>query len=160
MTYTPNPELNKKIAAGLRAGLVAFQLVQSRSLRALLSKPGTGRDYRISAGKKSGRNKRARGIHRASAPGFPPAVNTNRLRASWAVAAGGTTVNRTDGFLNFFSTGTTMRYVFGSNVPYAPMLEYGTRNMKRRPYLKPMMDDTTKRAVAIFAQKVKEAISG
>ena len=50
-------------------GLLDIQLVASKAIRTQLSKPGTGRLYRVSQGRASGRNLRARGFHRASAAG-------------------------------------------------------------------------------------------
>jgi len=121
---------------GLREGMDATLVGSARLVRRQLSKPGMGFLYRVAKGNAKGRNIRARGYHRASLPGQSPAVNTNRLRASWSVETVG---NRPDGFANIFENGRAVVLRYGSNVPYAPMLEFGTRRMKPRPYIKPTL---------------------
>lgn len=69
------------------------------------------------------------GNHQASAPGDPPAVDTGRLRSSYD-----------------FQTGPD--YVdIGSNVEYAPYLEFGTRTIAPRPHLRRAVEEN--RAAAI-----------
>ena len=121
---------------GLREGMDATLVGSARLVRRQLSKPGMGFLYRVAKGNAKGRNLRARGYHRASLPGQSPAVNTNRLRASWSVETVG---NRPDGFANIFEEGRDVILRFGSNLPYAQMLEYGTRRMKPRPYVRKIL---------------------
>lgn len=86
------------------------------AIKLQLSKPGTGRVYII-------RGKR----HVASAPGKPPAVRTGRLRNS-------ITHGVVDGVMRV-----------GTNVKYAPWLEYGVTDAGRnrdtviapRPFMRP-----------------------
>lgn len=93
-----------------RAALVAQEL--RNEIVEQLSQPGRGREYR-----------RGNVTHRASAPGDPPAVDTGRLRGSIGVQRIG------DG-----------HYRVGTNVDYAPLLEFGRRNQKARPFLRPALE--------------------
>ena len=161
MTYIPNPEMRRKFNAAVREGLVATQISLSTTIVRNLSKPGTGRLYRVNKGRgKRARNLRESGFHRASAPGFPPAVNTNRLRGSWTIAIKqgkellpgyNLRVIRGKGMLGF---------ELGSNVPYAPMLEFGTRRMKARPYIKPSILSVQKRIPRFFAEAMRRNLGG
>lgn len=116
----------------------ATLLILGKTVRTTLSQPGTGRIYKVSRGRKAGRNLRAQGLHRASAPLRPPAVNTNRLRASWTVSTvppvGGRVASK-DGFVASRKDGSRIVLSYGSRVPYARMLETGTLRMRKRPYL-------------------------
>ena len=56
MTYIPNPEMRRRFNAAVREGLVATQISLSTTIVRNLSKPGTGRLYRVN----KGRGKRAR----------------------------------------------------------------------------------------------------
>lgn len=153
--YKKNPQFDQLLQDGIREGMNAIQIRQSSLLRAKLSQPGAGRIYRIGKGKKRGRNLRARGFHQASAPGQPPAVNTNRLRASWSVSGIGT--QGSDSFLRFYQQGKKTVLEFGSRVLYAPMLELGTRRMKARPYIKPTAQQVVREAGRIMGVAIKRA---
>lgn len=156
MTYIPNPEWRRAFNRSVREGLAASQVLLSGTIVKILSKPGTGKLYRVNKGRgKRARNLRESGFHRASAPGQPPAVNTNRLRGSWSVA-----IKSGKDLLLGYNTKLIKRpgvlgYELGSNVPYAPFLEFGTRRMKKRPYLKPAIEIVGKRLPAIFAAAFK-----
>lgn len=78
-----------------------------------LSEPGRGRLY-----------KRGNITHRASAPGQGPAVDTGRLRQSIAVVKVG-----------------DQHYRIGTNVRYAPLLEFGTRHIAPRPFMRPAAEE-------------------
>lgn len=75
-----------------------------------LSSKGTGKTYR-----------RGGKVHVASPPGSPPAVDTGRLRASITHL-----VEK-----EFFAWVATV----GTNVEYAPALEFGTNKMEARPFM-------------------------
>ncbi len=151
MTYIPNPEWRRRFNTGVREGLVASQIELSKQIVKLLSKPGTGRLYRANKGRgKRARNLREMGFHRASAPGFPPAVNTNRLRGSWTIAIKSGKDLLPGYNLRVIRKPGMLGYELGSSVLYAPFLEYGTRRMKPRPYLKPAMQFVSKRLPNIF----------
>lgn len=68
------------------------------------------------------------GIHRASAPGDPPTVRTGRLRRGIQMAR----PNRN-------RAATRVGWRIGINVKYAPFLEFGTRRMQARPFVKPVL---------------------
>lgn len=148
-------KIEQIVLEGMKDGLAAIQISASRLMRATLSRPGTGRVYRIGKGKKKGRNLRARGFHQASSPGMPPAVNTNRLRASWSVE--GVPMRSDEGFAYIYQDGTTVTLMFGSNVDYAVFLEYGTRKMAARPYVAPTMSKIEEKAMSIMAKSISDA---
>ena len=92
-----------------RAGLKAQALRTEIILN--LSRPGRGKAY-----------KRGNITHQASAPGDSPAVLTGRLRQSIAV------VKVDPG-----------HYKVGTNMLYAPELEFGGRTIAPRPFLRPAL---------------------
>lgn len=142
----------ERMRESLRSGFNANIVGSSRLIRGQLSKPGQGRLYKVAKGKSGGRNLRARGYHRASLAGRPPAVNTNRLRSSWSSETVGA---RTDGFAFVFEQGRSVVLKLGSNVKYAPMLEFGTRRMKPRPYLKPTLPAIERASLRILKAFVR-----
>lgn len=92
---------------------VALRAQQARTVIVeQLGHPGTGRRY-----------KRGNRTHTASAPGKSPAVDTGRLRQSIGVQKVG------EG-----------HYRVGTNVEYAPYLEFGTRRMAARPFMRPALE--------------------
>jgi hypothetical protein len=96
-----------------------------RQTKVLLSMPGTGRVYVRGRGRGHGR--RGGVMHRASAPGQPPAVDTGRLRASITHQVGGPVYNSQVGIALYVRVGT--------GVAYARYLEFGTSRMAARPFL-------------------------
>lgn len=82
-----------------------------------LSRPGQGRTYR------TGNRTAPHRTHQASAPGDPPAVNTGRLRQSITALK--------------ISPG---HWRVGTNVEYAIVLEFGSRRMAPRPFMRPAAD--------------------
>lgn len=82
-----------------------------------LSQPGSGRTYA------TGNRTSPHDSHTASAPGDPPAVNTGRLRQSITALQ--------------ISPG---RWRVGTNVEYAIFLEWGTRKMAPRPFMRPAVE--------------------
>jgi len=136
-------------------GMNAILIALSSAVRVTLSQPGTGRLYKAGGGTKGARNLRAQGLHRASAPGQPPAVNTNRLRASWITSAGpgpGQRIARNDGFISVTKRPERVTMLYGSRVKYAPFLEYGTKRIKKRPYLARAVPKVQEKAEAIMAR--------
>lgn len=71
-----------------------------------------------------------------SKPGYPPHVLTGRLRQSIAHA------------VTF--EGQAVVGKVGTNVEYAPFLEFGTRRMEARPFLRPTLFRERKRIAAIL----------
>lgn len=86
---------------------------------------GEGRIQRLVG---ENRNLGDMGIHRASAPGDPPTVRTGRLRRGIQMAR----PNRN-------RAATRVGWRIGINVKYAPFLEFGTRRMRARPFIKPVL---------------------
>jgi hypothetical protein len=151
------------IEDGIRQGLVETQLVMARVVRMMLSQAGTGRVYRIGNGSAGGRNLRAQGFHRASAPGRPPAVNTNRLRASWAIGLRPgygriRPIEQNGGFVRPRVNPKRLGFEYGSNVKYAAFLEFGTRWMKRRPYIAPVMKSIEPRVLPIVSRAIQSTL--
>lgn len=46
----------------------------------------------------------------------------------------------------------------GTNVEYAPHVEYGTKRMKAQPYLRPAIDNNRKIAQRIFSNELKKQL--
>lgn len=137
-------EVTRRVDDGVAQGMVGVSVVLSKLLRDQLSKPGTGRRYRVAKGKKKGRNARAKGWHVASAPGNPPAANTGRLRASWTVVSNaniGSTTTKNEGFASLNRTGNALVLTVGSNLKYAAALEFGSTRARiaARPYVRPVI---------------------
>jgi HK97 gp10 family phage protein len=82
--------------------------------------------------------------NRSSAPGEPPAYQSGRLAESIAVLSRATPAE-------LVSTVGPRPQAFTSRAPYPVFLEFGTRRMKPRPFMRP--------AVAAFRQKIKGAIA-
>ena len=168
-------KIDRVTRQGMVNGILAIQLVLSREVRRKLSQPGTGRIYRIGTGKRKARNLREQGLHRASAPGQPPAVDTGRLRQSWAIGAigKGAVINASQKFgrgkvqseqslasISFQSTPMSISFVYGSNLRYALALEYGSRrNLLPRPYVRPSIRGVEPQASKIMQLWVRRAFA-
>ena len=117
------------IGVGGKHGLSDVGVLVVNRVKKNLSQKGTGRIYR-----------RGRVLHQASSPGSPPAVDTGRLRASYT-----------------WQVGEDIRGVYvevGTNVVYAPWLEFGTRYMEARPHLRPAIEELTNEIVALIVRGV------
>ena len=151
------------VERGVQEGLAGVALIMSKRLRDGLSKPGSGRKYRIAKGKKRGRNLRAQGFHIASAPGEPPAASSGNLRSSWVIkpiTRYGTQQDDTQ-FMTLEKVGKhNVFFRFGSKLEYARALEYGNPrgNLLPRPYVKPMLDEVMPRVQQIMAAKMKRSL--
>lgn len=122
-------EVLAQIDVGAKDGLADVGVEVVNAIRRRLSTPGTGRLYR-----------RRRIVHRASAPGQPPAVDTGRLRSSYTWKVG------EDPQGAYVEVGTSVRY--------APWLEFGTRRMRPRPHVRPAINDIRDQIGAIVAQAI------
>ena len=111
--------LSTQVHAQKQKLIDAAGLTLVRAIKLTLSEPGTGRVYRRGSRRATAGKRRAARIvlHRASAPGHPPAVDTGRLRNSIAY--------------------DRERRRVGTNVEYAKDLEDGTPRMKPRPFMRP-----------------------
>lgn len=85
------------------------------------------------------RNLRELGVHRASAPGQPPAVDTGQLRASIQIDPSGLSQSM-----------PTNRV--GTNLVNARPLEYGTFRMAPRPYMRLALKRARELVLSMFRQ--------
>lgn len=147
------PELTPEIAAicerEVRAAALAFETEVHRTMS---SDPKTGREYaylrhstRVSkrTGRVSKRTKRV--VHRASAPGESPAVQTGLLSNS----------------IRAYSGSQRFTWFVGTPVRYAARLEFGSGwfrsgRLKARPYMRP----TAKKIAPRFSARLRKAIMG
>lgn len=98
-------------ATSLAAEQVALELLAE--IDDVLSQSGNGRLYPSRTGS---------GLHRASAPGEPPAPDTTSYRQSWDMEIG---ESDQGGYADVFTADER-----------GPWLEFGTRNMMPRPHLR------------------------
>jgi len=95
----------------------------------------------VLSGSRSGRTYYVPGTHKAyiaSSPGQPPAQATGRLRQSimgQVLIVMGRQVGKV-----------------GTNMDYGPMLEYGTKNMAARPWLRVASENATDKIRQIFSR--------
>jgi len=112
------------VAQGLVA---ATELVRTEAISLILDTPKSGRIYR-----------RRSVTHRASAPGEPPASDT------------GFNVNSITTDYDFGSLSGTVT----ARSQYAPYLEYGTRNMEPRPFMRPALMNKKDEIERIIASSI------
>lgn len=146
--------LLRTVREGVTTGLEEIMVRVQREIRVELSKPGKGRTYRIGKGKASGRNKREKGFHRASAPGHPPAADTGTLRRSWQVGGTRNVVDR-----RRLRHPIRPAISLGSAVKYASWLQYGTKRMAARPYVVAPLERVRKHAHRIIDKHISKALS-
>jgi hypothetical protein len=133
-------ELQKSLDAEIERAMKRTVTTVANRVRVLQTGPRTGKVYRI--GKTPTKADRAAGrtfrSHQASAPGEPPAVWSGRLFRSVF-----------EKVVPVFEKGRlAWRGYVGTNVQYAPHLEFGTKRMKPRPLWR--------RAVLECRQQIKE----
>lgn len=124
-------DLQGRIDAGVLNGLRALALIaQGHAQQAVLHGPKTGRIY-----------KRGARTHRASAPGEAPANDFGFLAQSLKIEV-------------------TQKLVVDLRAlaPYAVHLEYGTRKMAARPFLRPAAEKAGQRSREIFDAYISEAL--
>ena len=114
-------------------------------------KPGSGRIYKKRGGK----------LHRASAPGQPPAVDEGRYRASISSNWHGSGMERgkvdsqaepDDGI---GQPDKDLTGVVGTNMEIGPYLELGTSKMKPRPHLRPALEKNRSKILGLFGDLIK-----
>lgn len=120
-----------KIRAGAIDGLNAIGLAMlNAAKRRIKTSPASGRVYR---------KYNPRRIHRASAPGQPPATDTGGLINS--------------GFFDVDENELEAQIGFGKF--YAKFLEFGTRLMRKRPFLLPTVEEWRKKIPDVIAKAIK-----
>jgi HK97 gp10 family phage protein len=50
--------------------------------------------------------------------------------------------------------------IVGTNVEYAPYVEYGTKRMRAQPYLRPALDKNRKDLVRLFRDELRDVFRG
>lgn len=114
-------------AAIMRGVVRATEAVREEAISLILNTPKTGRVYQ-----------RGSVTHQASAPGEPPASDTGEL-------------------VNSIKTEYDEAKLSGTVVvrsPHGPHLEYGTRNMEPRPFLRPALANRRKASADIIKQEL------
>lgn len=106
--------------------------VIERETKALLEGSRTGHTYTFRSV-----------THQASAPGEPPAVDTGNLKNSLRV------LEVTDDYASF-----------GTSADCAAYLEFGTRHMGARPYLRPAAENSTEDVERVMTAIADEALDG
>lgn len=125
-------DAKKEIAAGLFASGLKIEETAKLSI---LQGSKTGREYR-----------RRSVVHKASAPSEAPASDTGRLAASIQTTAK--------------DNGMTVEVAAGTGiVDYAVHLEYGTRNMAERPFMRPALKNETDFIYNRMKKAVKRAVA-
>ncbi|MBA7558320.1 hypothetical protein ES705_51119 [subsurface metagenome] len=151
-------EVNSAVAKRVMDAIkVGCYLVEGDAKQSM--KPGSGKEY-----------KRGGKIHRASAPGQPPAVDTGRLRASissnWTGSgmAKGKVKSPAEADDGVGQPTKELTGVVGSNVVYARRLELGfvgadslgrIYNQLPRPYLRPALHKNEKKIAKLLKDSVK-----
>ncbi|RLG78456.1 MAG: hypothetical protein DRO14_00535 [Thermoprotei archaeon] len=108
---------------------IIAEMIIADAVRRIHYPPKTGREYRH------------RGIvHIASAPGEAPATDTGTLAAS----------------LKAERSGKLQYDIIG--VEYGAYLELGTRKMAPRPFLRPAIEQTSKKIAGIFGKAFKAVV--
>lgn len=148
-------KFGEAVKAGAPLALDRAAAVLSAQIARELSQPGSGRFYARTTSKRDGKKARAAArilnnsagkvelaglgriltkLHRASAPGEPPAPDTGNLKRS--------------GFIEAIST--TARRV-GVAAVYGKWLEFGTPRIAPRPFMRPALAKAKQRMGDVFA---------
>lgn len=102
-------------------------------------------------GRRNPKTIRVLGFHKASSPGQPPARDTGHLARSWQ-----------NGYRKRGSVerhGNRYTLVIGSILEYAKFLEFGTSDMKARPYVRPVAEIMRRRTPLIINEAVADAVA-
>lgn len=120
------------VRAGVMRGVVSgTEQVRNEALRLILQTAKTGTLYRMHGV-----------VHRASAPGEPPASDTGRLVNSITTAY----------------DEPKLSGVVSANTEYAPYLEYGTSKMEARPFMRPALANMQEKFVQVVEQAIEVAL--
>lgn len=151
VVVTPPPEidtryLEREVERALELSLKGIaQLVANDAKRAVARGPKTGRVYtkRFKTNRQTGRifPTEDRVPHQASAPGEAPATDSGKLVGSIVADAKG------------------LEAFIEARSQYAVHLEYGTRGMAARPFLRPAVERNRERTLILLRQAVQTAFS-
>lgn len=153
------------LRGNVEKAVASSAILVQRDLKLKLSQPGTGRFYArgkranttimpfgemtegdvahlVAANKSKAKTLRALGVHRASAPGEPPAVDFGHLRRS--IQADVSRLKESN-----------PRARVGTNMKYGPALEYGNplHRLAPRPYFRPVARAARPKILALFHAK-------
>lgn len=148
--------IERAVLDGVSRSLDKIAIELQSEMRRMLSRAGTGRQYRRHKGRgRRARNLREAGVHVASRAGQPPAADTGLLRNSWAVGGRDNALDRSRQRDRRRPT-----LSLGSAVVYAEWLETGTSRMAARPYVQPSIDAVAKsgKVERIVARAVARSI--
>lgn len=109
----------RRVAEQAAARQTALRAQELRTIIISKFAPGRGETYELY---------KPRRTHTASAPGDAPAVDTGRLRGSIAA-----------------NQLAPYRWRVGTNVKYAAFLEFGTRRIAPRPFMRPSLEELQQR---------------
>lgn len=122
---------SEKVRKGITDGLMAIALMaQGEAQKSILKGPKTGKIY-----------KRGKKMHQASAPGEAPANDFGFLASQ----------------INCDVDEKNMVANLHSSAPYSASLEYGTRHIAARPFLRPAVDKIKQQAEGIIIAYIKAA---
>tara|TARA_R100000654_G_C2671999_1_gene126207 strand:+ start:520 stop:996 length:477 start_codon:yes stop_codon:yes gene_type:complete len=141
-------QIQKALIDGVETGLIKVSLSLQRRIKKKLDKPGSGRVYKY--------GKDNKGRHQASAPGEPPATRSGNLANSWTTARRRGPVRYNKGIEIALRPAKV-----GGAAKYAWWLEYGTKRMKPRPYIRPSVEqmNRNKRASKIVESQLVRHIA-
>lgn len=121
-------EQNAKISAITKAVARGAQFVHADAVRSVQRGPKTGEIY---------------GRHQASAPGEAPATDTGNLASNILV--------------DIIPGSVDIEAKVISRAPYSIALEFGTKNMEPRPFMRPAFEKNKKRIQDLIARMVRDA---
>lgn len=124
--------LRSRAAKPLRDALHGSAILMQNEIRKILRGPRHGKIYKLRGG----------ALHQASAPGEPPALLTGHLRAS------------VEGRAEIEAIAARVQ-AGGFGAPYAIHLEFGTRKMAQRPFMR----STVRQNKAAIVERVRLALN-
>lgn len=145
--FPPDDWIERVLKPAVDKGVGRATLVLST--RIAESMPGAGAAVVGKTG--TGRN-----VYRASSPGSPPGVRTNRLRGSITNEKVRQLVWVAGTSLSGEYPGITAKGK--KNKPYALFLEYGTSKTPARPFIRPSLERSKGRMVSEFVSTVRREL--
>lgn len=143
LTWNPNLDaiVDNAIAFGLNNAGVHLQAAIKRNF-GTQGEYGARKLVNYATGKRGG--KRGRNVYRAAPPGAFPGIRTGRLRQSIGIDR---------------ATRTRLVVAIGTNLLYGRHLEYGTRNMPARPWLRRTFAEERNKMIDILRADAGKSIT-